>query len=91
MDGKINKSVKLNQVNSQMQELNPALSHQAAVPIVEALKVQFTNKFPMSSPSEISKMVQEYMVDFTAIAAGKKEEPASTANKGTNWNDYMTS
>ncbi|MFM9746095.1 hypothetical protein ACKI2C_51940, partial [Streptomyces brasiliscabiei] len=71
-------------------ELNPALNHPAAAPLVSALKTQFTNKHPTASASEISKMVQDYMVDFTSIAAGKKEEPESTSTKGTDWDSYMT-
>lgn len=91
MNGQINKQVKLNQVNSQMQELNPALSSPAAAPMVQALTTQFTNQFPMSSAAEISTMVKEYMGNFAALAAGKQEpkvDPVEAAKP--DWEKYMT-
>lgn len=92
MDKKINSGVKLNQVNSQLQELNPALSSPAAAPMVQALTSQLTQKFPMSSAAEISGMVKEYMTNFAEIAAGKKEPVADPATAGkTDWDAYMNS
>lgn len=92
MDGRINKQVKLNAVNSQMQELNPALSSPAAAPMVQALTTQFTNQFPMSSAAEIGTMVKEYMGNFAALAAGKQEpkvDPVEAAKP--DWEQYMQS
>lgn len=92
MDKKINTGVKHNQVNSQLQELNPALNSPAAAPMVQALTTQLTNKFPMSSAAEISGMVTEYMANFAAIAAGKKEPVVDPATVGkTDWDSYMQS
>lgn len=92
MDKKINSGVKLNQVNSQLQELNPALNSPAAAPMVQALTSQLTNKFPMSSAAEISGMVTEYMKNFAELAAGKKEPVATdTGAAGTDWDQYMSS
>lgn len=92
MDKKINNGVKLNQVHTQLQELNPALSSPAAAPMVQALTSQLTAKFPMSSSAEISGMVTEYMTNFAALAAGKKEPVADPATAGkTNWDAYMQS
>lgn len=91
MDKKINTGVKHNQVNTQLQELNPALNSPAAAPMVQALTTQLTNKFPMSSAAEISGMVTEYMTNFAAIAAGKKEpvvDPVEAAKP--DWEAYMT-
>jgi len=90
MDKKINSGVKLNNVNSQLQELNPALSSPAAAPMVQALTTQLTQKFPMSSAAEISGMVTEYMTNFATIAAGKKEPVVDPATAGkTDWEQYM--
>lgn len=91
MDKKINTGVKHNQVNTQLQELNPALNSPAAAPMVQALTTQLTNKFPMSTAAEISSMVTEYMTNFAAIAAGKKEpvvDPVEAAKP--DWEAYMT-
>lgn len=89
MDNKINQQVKLNQVNSQMQEINPALSSPAAAPLVSALKTQFTAQFPTSSSKEIAEMVNEYLVNFADLAAGKKPDPEVTASKSTDWGKYL--
>lgn len=94
MDKKIASGVKLNQVSSAMQELNPALTHPAAAPLVNALKEQFTNKHPTATPTEITTMISSYLDNFAGIAAGKKEDPAATAAaaeaaKGTDWAAYF--
>ena len=91
MDKKISSGVKLNQVSSAMQELNPALSHPAAAPMVNALKQQFTAKHPTATPTEITTMISSYLDNFAGIAAGKKEEPASTTPAGTDWAQYFSS
>jgi hypothetical protein len=92
MDKKINTGVKLNQVNSQLQELNPALSSPAAAPMVQALTSQLTNKFPTASATEIKTLVTEYMTNFAELAAGKKEPVADPATAGkTDWDVYMNS
>lgn len=92
MDKKINNGVKLNQVHSQLQELNPALSSPAAAPMVQALTAQLTQKYPTSSAAEISGLVKEYMTNFADLAAGKKEPVADPATAGkTNWDSYMNS
>jgi len=91
LDGKINKQVKLNQVNSHMQELNPALSSPAAAPMVKALTTQFTNQYPLSSATEISAMVKDYMVGFADLAAGKKEPVQDPATAGQpDWETYFS-
>lgn len=92
MNGQIDKQVKLNQVNSQMQEFNPALNSPAAAPMIKALTTQFTNQFPTSSPAEITALVKEYMTNFAELAAGKKEpvvDPVEAAKP--DWESYMQS
>lgn len=94
MDKKIASGVKLNQVSSAMQELNPALSHPAAAPMVNALKAQFTAKHPTASPTEITTMISSYLDNFAGIAAGKKEEvvdpAAATKAQETDWAKYFS-
>ena len=90
MDRKIDRTTKLNQVSSQLQELNPALSSPAAAPILDGLKQQLVNKYPTASSAEIAKMATQYLENFAGIAAGKKEvAPESTANQGTDWDKFM--
>lgn len=91
MDGKIAQQVKLNQVSSSMQELNPALSHPAAAPILEGIKTQLVNKHPTATPAEITKLANEYLMNFASLAAGKKEEVAApvSPDEATDWMKYM--
>lgn len=90
MDKKIDRTTKLNQVSSQLQESNPALSNPAAAPILEAIKQQLVNKYPTAGSGEITKMATQYLENFAGIAAGKKEEPkADPAKAGTDWDAYM--
>lgn len=93
MDKKIASGVKLNQVSTAMQELNPALSHPAAAPMVNALKSQFTAKHPTATPNEITAMISSYLDNFAGIAAGKKEEVVDPNAAGkaaeTDWDKYF--
>lgn len=91
MDDKISKQVKLNQVTSQLQEANPALNHPAAAPILEGIKQQLVNKYPTASPQEIAKLAGDYLSNFAALAAGKKEEAAApvSPDEATDWMKYM--
>lgn len=92
MDKKIASGVKLNQVSSAMQELNPALSHPAAAPMVNALKQQFTAKHPTATPTEITTMISSYLDTFAGIAAGKKEpvvDPNAPVQAETDWTKYF--
>ena len=94
MDKKIASGVKHNQVSSAMQELNPALSHPAAAPMVNALRQQFVDKNPTATPTEITTMISTYLDNFAGIAAGKKEDPtaaaaAAKAAEGTDWTKYF--
>lgn len=88
MNGQISSQVKLNQVTSQLQEANPALSHPGAAPLVEAMKQQFTNKYPQATSSEIAQMTQKYLTGFAQMAAGKQPEPV--AKKGEEEQDFSS-
>lgn len=92
LDKKIDSQVRQKQVSSHLQELNPALSHPAAAPMLEALKTQFTNKYPQASPAEIAKMTTDYATQFAGMMAGKpqKEDPAAVPKGETDWDKFMS-
>jgi hypothetical protein len=92
MEGKIANQVKQHQVASHLQELNPALNHPAAAPMIQALQSQLTQQFPKASPAEIGQKVQEYMNGFAQLASGKPgaAEAAAKSAEGTDWEQYYT-
>lgn len=78
LDSRIEQRAKQFQASNSLRETNPALAHPAAAPIVTALEQQFAQKHPTASPSELTRMAQDYLSTFASVAAGKKEEPAHT-------------
>lgn len=90
MNRQVDKQVKHQQVSSQLQEINPALSSPLAAPIIDGIRTQLINKYPMATSSEITKLAQEALQEFVGIAAGKKEEvvdPKQAAK--VDWDSYM--
>lgn len=91
MNRQVDKQVKHQQVSSQLQELNPALSSPLAAPIIDGIRTQLINKYPMASSTEIAKMAQEALQEFVGIAAGKKEEVVDPKEAGkVDWDKYMS-
>lgn len=90
MDKKITTQVRSNQIASHLQEVNPALSHPAAAPMINALQAQLAAQFPKASPQEITQKVTDYMTAFAGIASGKPEAAAEAAKaaQGTDWEKY---
>lgn len=91
MDGKINNSVRQNQIASHLQEVNPIVNHPAAAPMIQAMQSQLSAQYPKASPQEIAQKVQDYMGAFAAVATGKPqaEAEAAKAAAGTDWETYF--
>lgn len=91
MNRQVDKQVKHQQVSSQLQELNPALNSPLAAPIIDGIRTQLINKYPMASSTEIAKMAQEALQEFVGIAAGKKEEVPDPKQAGkVDWDKYLS-
>lgn len=81
LDSRIEQRAKQMQASNSLREANPALSHSSAAPLVAALESQLAQKHPQATPSELTKLAQEYLSTFANVAAGKKEESASNQKK----------
>ena len=89
LDSRIEQRAKQLQASSSLRESNPALAHPAAAPIVSALESTFAQKHPTATPAELTKMAQEYLTMFAGVAAGKKEEAASTKSGEPDWEAFF--
>ena len=87
MNNRLPGTMKKLQVSESLRESNPALSHPAAAPIVEALQTQFTAKFPNASATEIRKMATDYLTEFAGLALPKPAAQAVPASE--DWDGFF--
>lgn len=71
MNNRLPGTMKKLQVSESLRESNPALSHPAAAPIVQALQNQFTTQFPNASAAEIRQMATDYLTQFAGLVTPK--------------------
>jgi hypothetical protein len=72
---------------------NPAFSNPAVAPLIEAQVSQLALKYPKATPVELQAMAKEYLADVANLIAPQKREASpknGTANKGEDWDDYMS-
>ena len=72
MIAKLPDLVKAQSVNNTLVEQNPIFSNPAVKPIMDASKTQLQLKFPNATPTEITKMTQDYI-----MAMGQAFNPAT--------------
>ena len=72
-DARLPSAIKKHQVSDTIRQSNPALSHPAAAPILEALQSQFTVKYPNATVSEINEMASKYLTQFSQLANPPKK------------------
>lgn len=89
LDSRIEQRAKQMQASNSLREANPALNHPAAAPIVSALEATFAQKHPTASPSELTKMAQDYLATFANVAAGKKEDPQAGKSNEPDWEAFF--
>lgn len=87
MNNRLPGQVKKLQVSESLRESNPALSHPAAAPIVEALQAQFTVKYPNASATEIRQMATDYLTGFAGAVLPKPAEKATPASE--DWEGFF--
>lgn len=86
--------IKRQTVSNTLRDENPALSHPAAQPILEAIKTQMTSKFPNATASEVASMAKDYLASFaSAVSPVKTTTDDNTNGKqgGTdfsNWDQF---
>jgi hypothetical protein len=81
--------IKQQQVSTTMRDSNPIFSNPAVQPIISALEIQMTQKYPNATPTEITSMAKQYV---EALGTAFTPKPAASASKdsdGTDWEKYI--
>jgi hypothetical protein len=88
LDSRLPSQIKKHQVSDSIRQTNPALTHPAAAPILEALQSQFTVKYPNATVSEINDMATQYLNKFSEASQPKK---LSKTPESENWGAFFES
>jgi len=91
LDARLKEGIRQQQISSSLRDSNPALSHPAAQPLVAALEAQFTQKYPTASPTEVTKMAQDYLSKFAASVspAQPSQQQQSQSSQETDWDLFI--
>jgi hypothetical protein len=88
LDTRLPSQIKKHQVSDSIRQTNPALTHPAAAPILEALQSQFTVKYPNATVSEINDMATQYLNKFSEASQPKKVDKTPESE---NWGAFFES
>lgn len=88
LDARLPSQVKNFQVRETLRDSNPALTHPAAAPIMEALQAQLTVKYPNASVKELQDMSSQYLAAFTGIVSPKPK--ADAVPESENWDKFFS-
>jgi hypothetical protein len=88
--------IKKANINNELLGENPALSHPAAQPLVEAIQRQVLQKFPNATPVELREQVNNYFNSFAEVITAPRTKAAATktakAGRGEqNWDAFLPS
>ena len=74
-------------VSDNLSEL-PIYKHEATRPLIAALEMQLSQKFPQANAAQITEQAQRYIAEFAKLAGGNTT-PAATANNGEpDWSSF---
>lgn len=72
---------------------NAALQHEAAQPVLAALKKQVSSQFPDLSPAEIAAKAEDYFLAMADAVTGAKpkaeEKPGAGQRPAQDWDDFL--
>ena len=92
LGAKMQKEIKRSSVSSSLREKHAILNHPATAPMIAALEQQFITKYPTSSAEQITKMAEDYLVNFSQGFA-KSSSPAPAPDPKTSqepdWNEFF--
>lgn len=82
--------IKRHQVSDTLRTENPALSHPAAQPLIDAVQYQIAQKFPNATAAELRTKAMEYVTNFAQIAAPQRQEQQSSKKTNeTDWSAFL--
>lgn len=87
--------IKKHQLSDTLRTENPAFSHPAAQPIIQALQSQLTVKYPNATATELRDMATQYLTAFSGVAtAPATAAAAATAEKAgkgeIDWSSFLS-
>lgn len=85
--------IKQHSARESLLENNPAFGNPALQPVIEALKTQFTEKYPNASSKEVTKMTMDYLKGAADLINPPKAPENSGGRKGKaseeDWSAYL--
>ena len=82
--------IKTQTLSNSMKESNPALSHPAAAPLVQAIQQTLQAKHPNATSAELQQMAQQYVGVFADAVKGKQPEQTPEVKPGdVDWSTYL--
>ncbi len=92
-DARIPNLIKQHTVSDNLRTENPALNNPAVAPLISAMEIQFTQKFPQASAAEITKMAKEYIstiaTAFAPPAPAAQSQQAGTVNGEYDFSSFL--
>jgi hypothetical protein len=94
LNARLPNMMKQYQLTDNMQNENPALSHPAAQPLIEAVKSQLTIKHPDATTIELTKMAKEYLTAFAGLVNPAAPPADTKGGKGkandVDWESFLS-
>jgi len=81
--------IKQQTVSNNLRTKNPIFEHPAAAPMLQSLQQQLQLKNPTATPEQIQAKAEEFLVSFASAANPQKPQQQATANKGTDFSDWI--
>lgn len=88
-DARIPSLIKQHQVSDNLRNESPIFNNPAVSPLISAMEVTFTQKYPNASAGEITKMAKDYIAAIATSFAPAPQEPAPTASKDYDWSSFL--
>ena len=63
--------------------------HAAAAPILQSLEAQMIKKYPNASPTEVSKMAQDFLTHFASEISGSNKPKETGKSNGTDFSSFL--
>ena len=88
-ESRVSDVVKKNTVREDLSSANPVFKHAAAAPILQSLEAQMIKKYPNASPTEVSKMAQDFLTHFASEISGSNKPKETGKSNGTDFSSFL--
>lgn len=82
--------IKQQTVSNNLRTKNPIFEHPAAKPMLEMFQQQLQLKNPTATSEQIQTQAEQFLVSFANAANPQKPQQQTTANKGTDFSDWIS-